>query len=43
MSLGATSEGEPVIRPHYHADFDGAYFRDVDANKLGACYHSLSF
>jgi catechol 2,3-dioxygenase-like lactoylglutathione lyase family enzyme len=36
---GAQSEGEPGLRPHYHADYYGAYFRDPDGNKLCICCH----
>lgn len=36
---GATCEGPPGLRPHYHADYYGAYFRDPDGNKLGICCH----
>ncbi|WP_281023639.1 VOC family protein [Minwuia sp. IMCC4030] len=31
---GGTSEGEPGLRPHYHPDYYGAYFRDPEGNKL---------
>jgi catechol 2,3-dioxygenase-like lactoylglutathione lyase family enzyme len=36
---GATDEGEPGLRPHYHANYYGAYFRDPDGNKLCICCH----
>lgn len=39
LANGATSEGEPGLRPHYHADYYGAYFRDADGNKIGICCH----
>ena len=39
LAAGATSEGEPGLRPQYHADHYGAYFRDLDGNKLGICCH----
>jgi catechol 2,3-dioxygenase-like lactoylglutathione lyase family enzyme len=39
ISLGATNEGVPGLRPNYHKDYYGAYFRDVDGNKLCACCH----
>jgi catechol 2,3-dioxygenase-like lactoylglutathione lyase family enzyme len=32
-------EGEPGLRPHYHAHYYGAYFRDPDGNKLCVCCH----
>ena len=39
ISLGATCEGKPRLRPHYHEDYYGAYFRDIDGNKLCICCH----
>jgi catechol 2,3-dioxygenase-like lactoylglutathione lyase family enzyme len=39
LSLGGTCEGEPGLRPHYHPDYYGAYFRDPDGNKMGVCCH----
>ena len=40
IQLGATCEGAPGQRPQYHADYYGAYFRDLDGNKLCVCCHS---
>lgn len=31
---GGTDEGAPGLRPEYHANYYGAYFRDPDGNKL---------
>ena len=39
LELGGTDEGGPGLRPHYHADYYGAYFRDLDGNKIGICCH----
>ena len=39
LSLGGRDEGAPALRPHYHADYYGAYFRDPDGNKLCVCCH----
>lgn len=39
LRLGAQCEGAPGLRPHYHADYYGAYFRDADGNKIGVCCH----
>lgn len=39
LALGATSEGEPGER--YNGMYYGAYFRDLDGNKL-AVFHLLS-
>jgi lactoylglutathione lyase len=37
---GGTPEGEPGLRPEYHAHYYGAYFRDPDGNKLCVACHS---
>lgn len=34
LRMGATDEGAPGLRPQYHGDYYGAYFRDPDGNKL---------
>ena len=34
LAHGGMCEGEPGLRPHYHAQYYGAYFRDPDGNKL---------
>ncbi|WP_310385937.1 VOC family protein [Roseateles sp.] len=39
LSLGAACEGAPGLRPQYHPDYYGAYFRDPDGNKLCVCCH----
>ena len=39
IANGGRSEGEPGLRPHYHPNFYGAYFRDPDGNKLCVCCH----
>lgn len=39
LAHGGSSEGEPGLRPHYHADFYGAYFRDPAGNKLCVVCH----
>jgi catechol 2,3-dioxygenase-like lactoylglutathione lyase family enzyme len=38
-ALGAKDEGPPGLRPHYHANYYGAYLRDLDGNKIGAVCH----
>jgi catechol 2,3-dioxygenase-like lactoylglutathione lyase family enzyme len=40
MVGGAASEGAPGLRVHYHPDYYGAYFRDLDGNKLCVCCHA---
>lgn len=39
LASGGSSEGEPGLRPAYHADYYGAYFRDPDGNKLCVVCH----
>lgn len=39
MNNGGTSEGAPGLRPQYHANYYGAYFRDPDGNKLCVASH----
>jgi len=40
LELGGASEGEPGLRPHYHANYYGAYVRDPEGNKIQAVCHS---
>ena len=39
IGLGAACEGAPGLRPHYHPNYYGAYFRDLDGNKICICCH----
>lgn len=39
LENGALCEGAPGLRPQYHPDYYGAYFRDPDGNKLCVCCH----
>lgn len=39
LAGGGTCEGPPGLRPQYHANYYGAYFRDPDGNKLCVCCH----
>ncbi|MBI3350602.1 MAG: VOC family protein [Burkholderiales bacterium] len=39
LAHGGRCEGPPGPRPHYHADYYGAYFRDLDGNKLCVACH----
>lgn len=34
LSMGGQDEGAPGLRLQYHANYYGAYFRDLDGNKL---------
>ena len=36
LAGGGSDEGAPGLRPHYHANYYGAYVRDPDGNKLQA-------
>lgn len=36
---GGSSEGAPGLRPEYHENYYGAYFRDPDGNKLCVACH----
>ena len=40
LANGAQCEGPPGLRPQYHPDYYGAYFRDPDGNKLCICCHA---
>lgn len=40
ITSGGTCEGTPGLRPQYHADYFGAYFRDLDRNKVCVACHS---
>ncbi|RKF19952.1 VOC family protein [Alginatibacterium sediminis] len=39
IEKGGHCEGPPGLRPEYHDDFYGAYFRDYDGNKLCIVCH----
>jgi lactoylglutathione lyase len=40
LAHGGTDEGAPGLRPQYHPDYYGGYFRDPDGNKLCVvCHH----
>ncbi|MFT3848221.1 MAG: VOC family protein [Propionivibrio sp.] len=39
LAHGGSCEGPPGLRPEYHADYYGAYFRDPDGNKLCVVCH----
>jgi catechol 2,3-dioxygenase-like lactoylglutathione lyase family enzyme len=39
LAHGGSCEGQPGLRPHYHANYYGAYFRDPDGNKLAVACH----
>lgn len=39
LTAGGSDEGAPSLRPHYHAHYYGAYFRDLDGNKICIVCH----
>jgi catechol 2,3-dioxygenase-like lactoylglutathione lyase family enzyme len=39
IGLGGACEGKPGLRPQYHSNYYGAYFRDLDGNKICVCCH----
>lgn len=39
LTLGASCDGPPGLRTHYHPNYYGAYFRDLDGNKLCVVCH----
>ena len=42
LRLGGRSEGAPGLRPEYHANYYGAYFRDTEENKVCVASHGAS-
>jgi lactoylglutathione lyase len=40
LRQGGRCEGRPGLRPEYHAQYYGAYFRDPDGNKLCVACHA---
>ena len=40
LAHGGHCDGPPGLRPEYHENYYGAYFRDPDGNKLCVACHS---
>jgi catechol 2,3-dioxygenase-like lactoylglutathione lyase family enzyme len=41
MGQGGTDEGGPGLRPQYHRNYYGAFFPDLDGNKICiVCHHA---
>lgn len=40
LAAGGHCEGPPGLRPHYHPDYYGTYFRDTEGNKLCVVCHT---
>jgi len=41
LAQGGSCEGPPGLRPEYHENYYGAYFRDPDGNKLCVACHTV--
>jgi catechol 2,3-dioxygenase-like lactoylglutathione lyase family enzyme len=41
IASGGSSEGPPGLRPEYHPNYYGAYFRDPGGNKICVCCHLI--
>ncbi|CAN5118644.1 VOC family protein [soil metagenome] len=39
LAAGATDNGAPGLRPHYHEHYYGAFVRDPDGHNIEACCH----
>lgn len=39
LAAGGTDNGAPGLRPHYHADYFGAFVLDPDGNNIEAVCH----
>ena len=39
LANGGKDEGKPSLRPHYHENYYGAYFRDTEGNKVCVVCH----
>ena len=39
LRYGGVSEGPPGVRPEYHANYYGTYFRDPEGNKICVASH----
>jgi catechol 2,3-dioxygenase-like lactoylglutathione lyase family enzyme len=39
LEKGGLAEGAPGLRPEYHANYYGAYFRDTEGNKICVACH----
>ncbi|MDH2432591.1 VOC family protein [Pokkaliibacter sp. MBI-7] len=40
LAAGGEDNGKPGLRPHYHADYYGAFLLDPDGNNVEAVCHS---
>lgn len=42
LAAGARDNGAPGLRPHYHADYYGAFVLDLDGHNIEAVCHTPS-
>lgn len=42
LAAGAADEGAPGLRPQYHPNYYGAYFRDPEGHKICICCHDAA-
>lgn len=42
LAAGGRDNGKPGLRPHYHADYYGAFVLDPDGNNVEAVCHKAS-
>jgi catechol 2,3-dioxygenase-like lactoylglutathione lyase family enzyme len=42
LAAGGTDNGKPGLRPHYHANYYGAFVLDPDGNNIEAVCHTPS-
>lgn len=40
LAAGGKDNGPPGLRPHYHANYYGAFVRDPDGHNIEACCHT---
>jgi len=40
LAFGGQDDGRPGLRPHYHADYYGAFVLDPDGNRIEAVCHA---
>ena len=40
LAAGGRDNGAPGLRPHYHANYYGAFVRDADGNNIEAVCHA---
>ena len=42
MAAGGRDNGGPGLRPHYHANYYGAFVLDPDGNNIEAVFHGAA-